>query len=424
MILSKITTLIINRRIVLLNILIILLTISLASCKNRSKEKSEAELSEMAKKICLNNIILDSHIDWPEWLVYNPGDISGLITKGDFDLVRAKKGGLNAALSVVYINSHFEVDSARFVFNYLLDRVKYYAKTYPDKFALASSPDDVRKNFESKLFSLIPCLENGSPIGNDPGYLNYIKSQGVVYITLCHDKANQISDSNFDPDRKWEGLSPLGPEVILGMNRGGIMIDISHSTDSTVFQALRFSKAPVVATHSCCRYFTPGFERNLPDTLIKAIADKDGIVMVNFCSAFLDSVCLKSWLSLYEWSGSTGIDLLSKEGIDYTHKFGETHKLYSDSKQVADHIDHIVMIAGIDHVGIGSDYDGIGSMQPSDLRDVSDYPVLVFELLKRGYTEQDIIKILSGNFLRVWQDVIRIGETLNIKSVIKGDSTH
>jgi membrane dipeptidase len=399
-----------------INLLLILFTILLLSCNSRPKEKSDTELRQLAQEICGNNIILDSHIDWPESLVYNPEDISGLRTKGDFDLVRAKKGGLNAALSVAYINSHFEVDSARFVFNSLLDKVKYYAKTYPDKFALASSPDDVRKNFENKLFSLIPCLENGSPIGNDPGYLSYIKSKGVVYITLCHDKANQISDSNFDPVRKWEGLSPLGPEVILGMNRGGIMIDISHSTDSTVFQALRFSKAPIVATHSCCRYFTPGFERNLPDTLIKAIADKDGIVMVNFCSAFLDSACLKSWLTLYEWSGSTGIDFLSKEGIDYTHKFGETHKLYSDSKRVADHIDHIVKIAGIDHVGIGSDYDGIGLMQPSDLRDVSGYPVLVFELLKRGYTEKDIIKILSGNFLRVWQDVIRIGETLNIKT--------
>ena len=173
-ILSKTPTLIINRRIVLLNILIILLTFSLASCKNRSKERSEAELSEMAMKICLNNIILDSHIDWPEWLVYNPVDISELITIGDFDLVRAKKGGLNAALSVVYINSHFEVDSARFVFEYLLNKVRYYAKTYPDKFALTVSPGDVRKNFDKKLFSLIPCLENGSPIGDDLDYLKYL----------------------------------------------------------------------------------------------------------------------------------------------------------------------------------------------------------------------------------------------------------
>jgi membrane dipeptidase len=407
---SKTLKLIIIRRIVLLNIMIIHLIILPASCKNRSKEKSDAELREMAMKISLNNIILDSHIDWPEWIIDNPEDISELLTKGDFDLVRAKKGGLNAALSVVYINSHFEVDSARFVFDYLLGKVRYYAETYPDKFALAVSPGDVRKNFDKKLFSLIPCLENGSPIGNDLRYLKYLKDQGIVYITLCHDKANQISDSNFDPERKWDGLSPLGLEVIKEMNRLGIIIDISHSTDSTVFQSLRFSKAPVIATHSCCRYFTPGFGRNLPDTLIKAIAVKDGIVMVNLCSAFLDSLCLKNWTSLYAWSDSTGTDLLSKEGMDFTQEFGETHKLYSDSKQVVDHIDHIVKIAGIDYVGIGSDFDGIGPMKPLDVPDVSGYPVIVYELLKRGYSEKDITKILSGNFLRVWNDVIEIAD--------------
>jgi membrane dipeptidase len=401
------------KRIILLIIFSILQCAFFASCKNTRKEKTDDELREMALKICENNIILDSHIDWPEWIIENPEDISGRTKKGDFDLVRAKEGGLNAALSVAYINSSYGIDKGRIMVDSMLNLVRFYAKTYPDKFALALNPDDVRKNFDKKLFSLIPCLENGSPIGDDPRYLKHLKDQGIAYLTLCHDRTNQISDSNFDQNRKWNGLSPLGSEVIKEMNRLGIMIDISHSTDSTVFQSLRYSKAPIIASHSLCRYFTPGLERNLPDTLIKAIANKNGIVMVNFCSRFLDSICLKNCNYVLNWSKSNGINIFSKEGIDFRQKYGETHKLNSNSKQVVDHIERIIQVAGIDYVGIGSDYDGIGLSQPTDLPDVSSYPTIVFELLKRGYTEENIKKILSDNFLRVWNDVIEIADSLN-----------
>lgn len=368
------------------NILIILLILFLPSCKNRNIEKSDEELRQMVLKICENNIILDSHIDWPEFILDNPEDISGQTVKGDFDLVRARKGGLDAALSVVYISTAFDIDKGRIMVDSMLKLIRYYPHTYPDKFALAFTPADVKRNFDKKLFSLIPCLENGSPIGKDPEYLKYLKNQGIVYITLCHSKTNQISDSNFDQERKWNGLSPEGREILKEMNRLGIMIDISHSTDSTVSQAIRLSEAPVIASHSSCRYYVPGFERNLPDNLIKAIAKKKGVVMVNFCTQFLDSVCLKNTDEV--------VNLL-------------------DSKQLVNHIEHIIKVAGIDYVGLGSDFDGIGPLKPSDVPDVSGYPVIVFELLKRGYAESDIKKILSGNFLRVWNDVIEIADSLN-----------
>ncbi len=392
----------------------ILLIVILPSCKDSYRHKSENELWEKAHRICEENIILDSHIDWPERLIRFPGNISGRTSEGDFDLVRAKKGGLNAALSVVYINSSYGVKEGRVMVDSLLGIITGYTKNYPYKCAPAFTPVDVRKNFEKGLFSMPLCLENGSPVGNDLRYLKYLKDQGIVYITLCHDRTNQISDSNFDENRIWSGLSPFGVEVIKEMNHLGIIIDISHSTDSTVFQSLRYSKAPVIATHSSCRYFTPGLERNLPDTLIKAIAEKNGVVMVNLGSFFLDSLCLKNWEYLfYKWQDSTGIDIYSKEGNDFTLKYGKTHKLFSDSKQFVDHIEHIIKLTGIDYVGIGSDYDGIGLAKPVDLPDVSTYPVIVFELLKRGYTESDIKKILSENFLRVWDDVIEIADSLN-----------
>ena len=395
------------------SIITIILIILIASCKPKPKEKSGEELREIALKICQENIVLDSHIDWPEQIIDHPENISERTAGGDFDLVRAKEGGLNAALSVIYVNSRFGVDEGRIMADSMLRLITGYAKSYPGKFALAGNPEDIRRNFKDNLFSFVLCLENGSPIGNDLNYLKYLKEKGIVYITLCHNKANQISDSNFDTNHKWNGLSPFGKEVIRTMNQSGIMIDISHSTDSTVFQSVRYSKAPVIASHSSCRYFTPGLDRNLPDTLIKAIAGKNGIIMVNLCSGFLDPVCLKNWMNLEKWYDSTGIDELSKEGVDFTVKYGETHKLHSNSKQLVDHIDHIVKLVGVNYVGIGSDFDGIGLSQPSDLPDVSSYPVIVFELLKRGYTEENIKKILSENFLRVWNRVNEIADSLN-----------
>ena len=376
-------------------------------------ERSDKALRETAFKICQDNLILDSHIDWPLRVMENPGDISGQTLKGDFDLVRARKGGLNAAFTVAYINSAYDMNAGRKMVDSVLNLTNYYLNNYPDKFAPALIPADVIKNFEKNLLSLPVCLENGSPIGDDLGYLKYLKDQGIVYITLCHDRTNQISDSNFDQERRWNGLSPFGLEVIKEMNRLGIMIDISHSTDSTVYQALRNSKAPVVATHSTCRNLAPGLERNLPDTLIEAIADKKGVVMVNFGSYFLEPECMKNWIYLfYKWPDSTGIDLFSKEGLAFMNEYGKTHKLHSDASHVADHIDHIVQLAGIDFVGIGSDFDGIDYAQPTDLPDVSSYPVLVFELLRRGYTEKDIKKILSENFLRVWNDVLKAADDM------------
>lgn len=392
---------------------IFLISFILLSCKT-GQENDEKFVWEKAQDICKTYLILDSHIDWPEKHRIFPNDITKLKPKGDFDLERAENGGLNAVFSVAYIPSELNEKQGRLLFGSLVNLITDYPLKYPDKFALAKKPSDIRDNFEKGLMSLPLCLENGSPIGDSLSYLNYLKEKGIAYITLCHMKSNQISDANFDSERKWNGLSPFGKEMIKEMNRLGIMVDVSHSTDSTVFQALEISKAPIIASHSSCRYFTPGFERNLPDTLIKAISAKEGIVMLNFASYQLDGECLQNWQYLYEkWQDSTGMALESKEGGEFLAEYGKTHKLQTDVKRLADHIDHIVKIAGIDYVGIGSDFDGlIKQSLPVDLQDVSCYPLIVAELLSRGYKEQDIKKILSENFLRVWNEVINISESI------------
>lgn len=352
--------------------------------------------------------MLDSHIDWPERNYYYPVDISLENPERDFDLIRAKKGGLNAVWSVLYIPPNLGIKDGRMMVDSLFTIIEEYPEKYPGEFALAKTPDEITKNFKTGLFSLPLCLENGDPIGNDLSYIGELKERGITYITLCHSKSNQICDSNYDSDRPWKGISPFGYEVIREMNRQGIMIDISHSTDSTVFQALRSSEAPLVATHSSCRQFTPGFERNLSDTLIRAIADKNGVVMIGFGSMFLDSACSANINYLMHWFDSTQVDRSSAEAMEFIQEYAQSHKLRADAHQVVDHIDHVVKIAGIDFVGLGSDFDGIGPSQPIGLPDVSAYPVLVTEMLNRGYTEKEIEKVLSGNFLRVWDEVLDV----------------
>ncbi len=384
---------------------LIILFVMAFSCKNSPGKDPDIKLRQEAERICRTNLILDSHIDWPDFILGNPGDISMQTSKGDFDLIRARKGGLDAVLSVAYISSDFDIGKGRQMVDTMLKIIRHYPEAYPDKFAVSTTPGEVRSNFGKELFSLIPCLENGSPAGEDLQYLKYLKDQGIAYITLCHNKANLICDSNFDPERKWNGLSPLGSEVIREMNRLGIMVDISHSSDSTVLQALRLSKAPVIASHSSCRHFVPGFERNLPDDLIRAIAEKQGVIMVNFCTQFLDSVCMKNTEEIQQILESKNLKYDTKEGNDLIMEFAKTHRLVCDSRQLVDHIEHVIKVAGIDYVGLGSDFDGVGPLKPADVPDVSGYPVIVFELLKRGYSEEDIVKILSENFLRVWEEV-------------------
>jgi membrane dipeptidase len=204
------------------------------------------------------------------------------------------------------------------------------------------------------------------------------------------------------------------------MNRLGIMIDISHVSDSTFYQVMRLTKAPVIASHSSCRYFTPGWERNISDEMIKLLAENDGVIQINFGSSFLkDDIRVKSdsaWNHVINYLKENNLSMDDPEAREYADKYWAANKPgYADVTDVADHIDHVVKLAGIDHVGIGSDFDGVGDSLPTGLKDVSYYPNLIYELLKRGYSEEDIQKICSGNILRVWKQVENISKDLQSK---------
>lgn len=402
-----------------LPLLLLLPLLLFQSCHNQPKSMTGDDLRHQALTLSKNLLILDTHIDWPEHQLRHPADIGKLTPERDFDFVRAREGGLDAVCSVVYPSYKMDVEEGREAVSKTIDIINNYLQTYPGVVAPARTPAEMRENFERGLISLPLCLENGAPIGDDLDYLRWLKEQGIMYITLVHNRCNQFGDGALDKDRAWNGLSPLGRELVAEMNRLGIIVDISHATDSTAFDILACSQAPVVATHSACRAFNPGFERNIPDTLIRAVAATGGVVQIAFLSDFLQADCLPGWEHILEWADSTGIEYDSDEAWPYIREYGKTHPLWSDYTKVVDHIEHVIAVAGIDHVGIGSDFDGMGPAQPKGLPDVSAYPVLIEELLKRGYSEEEIGKIMSGNFLRVWEEVIAVGDSLREKAVSK-----
>ena len=367
------------------------------------------EVTEQAKKIAQESIIVDSHIDVPYRINNKWQDVTVATQGGDFDYPRAKQGGLNAPFMSIYIPATLEQpgkDSGVQLAHQLIDSVEAIEARAPDKFAVAYSTADVEKQFKQGIISLPMGMENGSPIAGSLDNLKTFYDRGIRYVTLAHSLSNHISDSSYDLRRQWKGLSPFGKTLIPEMNKIGMMIDISHVSDDAFYQTLELTKAPVIASHSSLRKFTPGFERNMDDDMIKALADNGGVIQINFGSSFVSAVT-RQWgdklKAKFEAEGTKwGEDKAKKIEADYRAK---SPYPYASLDMVLDHIDHVKNLVGIDYVGIGSDFDGVGDSLPRDLKDVSYFPHLVQGMLNRGYSTRDIQKVLSGNLMRVWKRV-------------------
>ncbi|HKK74177.1 MAG TPA: dipeptidase [Saprospiraceae bacterium] len=379
---------------------------------------SEAQLDSVAQELAHKYIITDGHVDLPYRLQVSnfrlTKEFIGIpveTDEGDFDYVRAQEGGLDAPFMSIYIPASKGTGQEAYDFaDELITMVKGIADSIPDKFQVVTSPGEVEANFEKGTISLPMGMENGSPIMDDLANVQYWHDRGIRYITLTHSKDNQICDSSYDTTGTWNGLSPFGREVVAEMNRVGIMVDISHVSDSTFYQVMELTEVPVIASHSSCRKFTPGFERNMSDDMIKRLGENGGVIQINFGSTFLDGNIADErnrqrdeLRSLLEEKGLSANDEGAEEVIEQYRQ--ENPSLYSDVEMVANHIDNVVELAGIDHVGLGSDFDGVGDSLPTGLKDVSQYPNLIKELLKRGYSEEDIAKICYKNVFRVWQAV-------------------
>ncbi|WP_460914719.1 dipeptidase [Spirosoma areae] len=372
----------------------------------------EDPVTKKAHKIHQRVLTLDTHADAPIMMQKAGFDVGAMHdTKRDgsqIDFPRMKQGGMDAMFFAVYTSQGPRTDSGhaeakRNALNQF-DLIHRALKKYPGLAELALSPADAYRIQKAGKRAVFIGMENGYPVGKELSMLKAYYDLGCRYITLTHFANNLIGDSSTDPDGPmYGGLSDFGKKVVPEMNRLGILIDVSHVADSTFYDVLSLSKAPVIASHSNCRALCD-FPRNMTDDMIRAIAGKGGVVQVNFVSDYLKKPSdahrvAKTKIRMSRVGKVPSADMEAR----IMAQTDSVSKIYASERaslsDIVDHIDHIVKLAGIDHVGIGSDFDGGGGV--NGLEDVSQIENLTAELVRRNYSEADIAKIWGGNLLRV-----------------------
>jgi len=380
-----------------------------------SVQADELSIKNQAQKIAQQYVLTDTHIDVPYRLEDGWVDVTKATEGGDFDYPRAKQGGLNLPFMSIYTPAEMEKEDGDASENYqlanrLIDSVEAMAARAPDKFMLISSVADAEKAVQSGRIGLAMGMENASPINHKLENVRYFADRGIRYITLAHGLSNHISDSSYDDNHHWGGLSPFGKEVVAEMNRVGVMIDISHVTDDAFFQVMELSKVPVIASHSSPRHFTPGWERNMSDEMIKALAKNGGVIHINFGSSFLKQQAREWYESMDEkrtvYLEANGFEAHGEEATQFSKDYRlEQPFPYASMDDLVANFEHVINLVGAEHVGIGSDFDGVGDSLPEGMKDVSYYPALIEALLKREYPVDTIRAIMGGNLLRVWREV-------------------
>ena len=323
--------------------------------------------------------VLDSHCDTPSLMIRGL-DIGLDNDKGHVDFPKLSAGGVDASFFALYTSAELTPEQALARVMEMLAAIRDALDKYKDKAALALSPSEALSNKSKGLFSILLGMENGSPIQKSLSLLRLFYKMGVRYMTLTHNADNEIADSAAE-GKRWGGLSPFGIEVVEEMNRLGMIIDVAHASDLTFNDIIKYSKSPVVSTHSCCRALA-SHPRNMTDDMIKLMADKGGVIQINFYPVFLSDSFAR----------------------DYSTR-GELAFPKPTAEDVVRHIDHAVNVAGVEHVGIGTDFDGI-EVTPYGLENISKLPLVFDLLIKKGYSEDQIEKIAGNNFLRVFNEVI------------------
>ena len=388
-----------------------LLVMLLASSARPILADDPFPVSERARKIHDSGLLFDGHNDLP-WRLRAAGDmafesldLSKRLGSGQTDIPRLREGGLKAQFWSVYIPSDHP-NPARTVTEQI-DLVHRMVERYPDDFAMAYSADDVERIVKAgKIASLIG-IEGGVAIEDDLAQLRMFARLGARYMTLTHNKTLGWADAATD-DPKHDGLNPFGERVVKEMNRLGVLVDISHVSPATMADVLRVSRAPIIASHSSAKALSP-HPRNVPDEILEELPKNGGVIMVNFFPGFIVPEAGKQWRERRELQAKFPDRAEYRKALA---EYNKTHPIPKASiKDVADHVAHIAKVAGIDHVGIGSDFDGIASV-PVGLEDVSTYPRLTEELLNRGYSEADIHKVLGGNVLRAFRKAGEVAAAL------------
>jgi membrane dipeptidase len=378
-----------------------------------------AGVSARAKQLHDRAIVIDSHDDTTQRLLSDKTfDISKRNKNGNIDVPRMREGGLNGLFFSIWVPSDLTGPPAVKKAMDLIDSVREAARLHPADLMLATTAADIRRAKAEKKIAALMGVEGGHMIDDDLRVLRLYAALGVRYLTLTHFKNNNWADSSTDKPAH-NGLTPFGKDVVRELNRLGVMVDISHVADKTFYDAIEVSKAPVVASHSSCRAIDK-HPRNMTDDMLRALAKNGGVVMINYHVAFLSeefrvasekksgTVDVAMAAMSKKCGGNEACTTMESERLDHEAMAKGELPMVTWEK-IIEHIDHAVKVAGADHVGLGSDFDG--ATMPFGMEDASKLPKITDALLKKGYTEQDITKILGGNILRVMEQVERVKES-------------
>jgi membrane dipeptidase len=362
---------------------------------------------ERARRINQEAIGIDSHIDTIQWVMYQDADLSKRHTVYHVDFPRLREGGMLAPYFALYVPTYYQGSEAVRRVLQLRDAMQRVVDKNSDQIELAYNASDIVRIHKSGKISALLTIESGHAIDDDLGILRMFYRLGVRSMTLSHFRNNHWADSSTD-EPSHNGLTEFGKEVVREMNRLGMIVDISHVSDKTFYDALAVTTKPVIASHSSCRALSE-FPRNMTDDMLRALARNGGVVGINFGGGFLSQKDAEAYKKRILDSGAlqptgTGPALDGFAKAEFLKGYLKMQPTAATLEDAVAHIDHVVKVAGIDHVGIGSDFDGIGSV-PAGLEDISRMPNLTAALLKRGYSEADVKKILGGNHLRVLRAV-------------------
>jgi len=399
---------------------LVLASFAAAQAPDKSGATSDIVVSERAQKLHDSALVVDTHADTPQRFLDEGFDIGSTDPKdvGHISLDKARRGNLGAEFFSIWVEpetnqGHF----ARHTFD-LIDSVYEQAARHPDRMMMCFSPNDIdRAHKEHKLAALMG-IEGGHSIENDIHLLRDYYRLGVRYMTLSWSNTNEWADSSGDIDdakvQHHNGLTDFGKQVVLEMNRLGMMVDISHVADKTFWDVMATSKAPVIASHSSARALVDA-PRNMTDEMLKAMTTNGGVVQVNFFNGFIDEDYRKAMLAQSKDQAAAVqqyVDQMKAEGktVSYVDEDRIEREWAAKIprpplKSLIDHIDHIAKVAGVDHVGLGSDFDGVSGATPQGIDSAADLPKITQALLDRGYSADDIKKILGGNLMRVFREV-------------------
>lgn len=371
-----------------------------------------SDISERAKKLHFSSLVLDTHIDvtpklQTDWKFAERHDT------GHIDLPRMKEGGLNGLFFSIYMSGRVTGPQAVNDAVQRIAAVHKLAADMPDKVMLCTTAADIRQAHKQGKIAALMGMEGGHMINNSLPVLRMYAALGVRYLTLTHSVNTDWADSSGDQP-KHNGLTDFGKDVVRELNKLGVMVDISHVSDKTFWDALEVSKAPMIASHSSCRAIS-GHPRNMTDEMIKALAAKGGVIQINYLDSFIDP-------DLYAYSQKTSAasrELMAKYGEPSRETFAKVREELAKQfgpapkaswERIVDHIDHTVKLVGVDHVGLGSDFDGGG--MPVGMEDCTKLPKITEALLRKGYKEADIRKILGENTVRLLSDVEKVSQQL------------